>query len=40
VTSWTSSNPSIATISPTGVLTGFAPGVVDVSATFAGFRAT
>jgi hypothetical protein len=40
VTSWTSSNPSIATISPTGVLTGFAPGVVDVSATFAGLRAT
>ena len=39
VTSWTSSNPSIATISQTGILTGFAPGTVDVSATFAGFRA-
>lgn len=40
VTSWTSSNPSIAPISKTGVLTGVAPGVVDISATIAGFRAT
>jgi len=40
VTSWASSNPSIAPISKSGVLTGFAPGAVDISATFAGFRAT
>ena len=40
VTSWTSSNPSIAPISKTGVLTGFAPGATDISVTFAGFRAT
>ncbi len=40
VTSWTSSNPAIATISAAGVLTGFAPGVVDLSVTFAGLSAT
>jgi hypothetical protein len=40
VTSWTSSNPSIAAITTTGVLTGVAPGTTDISVTFAGFRAT
>jgi hypothetical protein len=37
--SWTSSNPEIATISATGVVTGLAPGKFRVSATYWGLEA-
>jgi hypothetical protein len=33
---WSSSDPAIATIDTTGVLTGVAPGAVTISATFSG----
>jgi Big-like domain-containing protein len=40
VTSWTSSNPKIATISNTGVVKGLAIGASEISATYAGMKAT
>ncbi|MES1259592.1 MAG: Ig-like domain-containing protein [Gemmatimonadota bacterium] len=36
-TLWSSSNPAIATVSPKGVVSGIAPGTVDIIATAAGF---
>src|SRR5206468_3351005 len=40
VTSWTSSNPKIATISSTGVVRGLAAGDFEIGATYAGMEAT